>query len=164
MEVDRLARQSKPANRGPKLVLLLILILLVVGAGLYYFYSYPHRQAVSVARTYISYEETGDYGAAWELLDARQKAQMDQATYISLRSQLFLQSLKAHAFDYKIDKVTHFNTWRPDRTAMVLKNVYQITIEQQFKSQFGEQTLISRLYLTKDPKAKNNWRILFDQS
>jgi hypothetical protein len=164
MEVNSLARQSNPTNRAPKLILLLILILLVIGAGLYFVYTNPHREAVSVVRTYVSYEEKGDYGAAWGLLDSNLKAQMDQATYINLRSQLFLVSLKAHAYEYKIDKVKHYKTWHPDKKSGVLNNVYQVTVEQQFKSQFGEQTLITKLYLTRDKKSNNNWRILWDQS
>jgi hypothetical protein len=164
MEVDSLAKQSKPTNRAPKLIFLLILILLVTGAIFYYFYTNPHREAVSVVRTYVSFEETGDYGAAWSLLDSSLKAKLDQATYINLRSQLFLVSLKAHAYKYKIDKVRHYKTWHFDKTSQVLNNVYQVTIEQQFKSQFGEQELFTKLYLIKDKKANNYWRILWDQS
>ena len=159
-----MARQGPASNRAPKLILISIVILLIVGAGAYYVYTYPHRQAVDVARTYVAYEDAGDYAAAWGLLDARQKTQLNQATYIDLRSKLFLESLKAHSFNYKVDKVRHLKTWQPGKTASVLKNVYQITVEQQFKSQFGDQVLITKLYLTKDKKANNNWRILWDHT
>ncbi|WEG13748.1 hypothetical protein PU629_05115 [Pullulanibacillus sp. KACC 23026] len=154
--------KRKKTTTSPKKILISLLVLLILGLCLTYFLYSRHYLIRSVTRTFMYYEQSGDYGSSWEMLHSDMKAQMKQSTYVETKSQIYLNDFKAQSFSYKIEHIRHLSAWHPSNSSKTYDNVYEVTVAQSFDSQFGDETLTSQLFLARDKKNQSKWSILWD--
>lgn len=154
-------RRSSNPSKSPKKMIIGLLIVLIVGAGLTIYLSTRHYQIRYVTRHFMYYEQSGDFGTAWSMLHSLEKTNMNQATYVKTKSQIYLEDFKASSYSYKIKRIRHLNTWHLTKS-LTFHNVYRVTIDQSFKSQFGPKIMISEIYVARDKKEQNRWTILWE--
>ncbi len=157
MRRSKVKRQSTPIQKFA----ITLLVVLIVGGSLYAYFSTRHYRVRSITRTFMNDEKQGNYGSSWDLLHSYMKKDFPQSDYEKMRSQLFLNDFKATSISYRILHIKHLSSWSPTTSAPKFNDVYKVTLSETFDSQFGEERLQSLLYLARDSKNDERWRILW---
>lgn len=156
-------RKTGKQQKSPKKSLIIFLLILIIGGALTFYLSTRHYQIRYVTHRYTYYEESGDFGSAWNMLHSLMKSKVNQATYVQTKSQIYLNDFKATAYHYKIKRIRHLNTWYLTKKNPV-HNVYRVTIDESFNSQFGRKIMIYNIYFARDSKDRNRWCVLWQLS
>ncbi|GIQ69759.1 hypothetical protein DUZ99_05765 [Xylanibacillus composti] len=147
--------------RIAKFVLLLFLVLLLVVTLLIRSFSRGEsaeaREAVIV---FYRYEQTGDFGSAWEMFHPYMQQKFNKAQYIKTRNHVILEHFGVDTFAFTVGSAKLIGNWTMSFDAPALSNVYQIPVTQHFQGRtFGLFDLHQEVYAV---KLEGAWRIIWD--
>lgn len=140
---------------------LLLVVVGVLSLWLFVFNSFwssDVRQLKKTVQQFYSYEQTGDYGSAWELFHPQMKDIYTKDYYIQLRAHIFMQQLNATQTRLTLGKPEKLGEWQLSEGAQPLSHVYRLSAEQRFLSSFGLLTMRQDVFAVKEA---DSWLLLW---
>ncbi|WP_042462678.1 hypothetical protein [Neobacillus dielmonensis] len=148
-------KKSTPFKR----LLMGVLILIVIFIAVMWIFATSGKAAEEVVGQFYQYEQEGDFANSWELFHSSMKKKFTKSNYIQDRAHVFMNHFGVETFSYTLEKPEKIKTWRMEKTAPVLKNVYKVLVRQTYKGKYGHFDLEQEIYLVKE---KGDWKIMWD--
>lgn len=119
----------------------------------------PKNQAERAVENFYEYEKAGVYSLSWELFHPFMQEKMDKKEYLQVRGELFMGYLGTEDFIFSLEKTKKLKDWAMDETSNSFAVVYRVQVNQQFKGDFGNFTIVQNVYAT---EVDGQWRILWN--
>ncbi|MFD2629871.1 hypothetical protein [Oceanobacillus kapialis] len=119
----------------------------------------PKNQAERAVENFYEYEQEGAYSLSWEMFHPSMQERMDKTEYLQVRGELFLGYLATEDYSYTLENTDKLKDWSMDDASESLDVVYQVQVNQRFKGDFGNFTIVQHVYAT---ETDGQWRILWD--
>ena len=112
---------------------------------------------VEVVEEFITYEQEGDFGSAWDLFHSTMQTRFSKNAYITERSHIYMSHYAVTTFTYEILDEKKLQTWKTDQKTF--ENVHQVQIQQTFHSKFGTFSILQDVFVVKE---EEEWKILWE--
>ena len=103
-----------------------------------------------VVEQFYAYEQSGDFGSAWELFHPLMKEKFTKQSYIHTRARVFLQDFGVETFEVEIGKFVLEPSWKMSPTSSPLSNVQMVPVTLVYHSIFGNLKIEQEVYVAKD--------------
>ena len=142
-----------------KRLLIGLFVLIMILMAVRWMVVSPGKNAKSVVDQFYQYEQEGDFSNSWELFHSSMKKKFTKGNYIQDRAHVFVNHFGVKTFSYTLGKPEKLKSWRMEKTAPVLKNVYKVLVKQTYKGRYGRFDLEQEIYLAKE---NGDWKIMWD--
>ncbi|MGM0855010.1 MAG: hypothetical protein ACQEWI_20785 [Bacillota bacterium] len=112
-----------------------------------------------VIKEFYQFEQSGDFGNAWELFHPEMQNKFPKSSYIQTKNHVFMGHMGVDEFDVEVGKIEKLEKFTFNEEGLTFKNVRKAEVDLFFDSQFGELTISQTCYVTLE---EGEWKILWD--
>jgi hypothetical protein len=156
-----LRRRAFPLRRRMRLPILIsssIALLVCVSLLLFPRTDAGGAEARKVAEQFYAYEQSGDFGSAWELLHPYLKSKFKKDAYIQTRAHVFMQDFGVSTFEVQLGEPKRLTGWKMTVDTPSIDLVYNIPVKLSYASKFGIFHITQDVFLAKEVE---EWRLLW---
>ncbi|MCA1065208.1 hypothetical protein QTG56_08145 [Rossellomorea sp. AcN35-11] len=143
----------------PLLIGAVAAILIVVALFMFIGKSRESHTPEEVIAAFYQYEQTGDFGNAWELFHPEMQTKFPKSTYIQTKNHVFMGHMGVDEFKVKVGKVEKVDTFTFNQEGLTFKKVRKADVDLFFDSQFGKLTIRQTCYVALE---EDEWKVLWD--
>ena len=96
---------------------------------------------------FLTLEQQGDYGSAWEKLHPEIQQVWPKETYIQQRAKVFMDALGAQTFTFETGQVQTLENWISPLSGTTYADVHLVPTKLTFTSPFGTMSLLQNYYV-----------------
>ncbi|WP_226529244.1 hypothetical protein [Metabacillus niabensis] len=149
--------RKRRGNAVP-LVIVIIILMIVLIVSVRLFSSFANNDPEDIVSTFYHYEQEGDFGSAWELFHPAMQERFSKNAYVTERSHIYMSHYGVTTFEYEIVEEEEIQNWKMAEDQETFPTAYKLTAEQQFKSKFGDFTILQNVYAVEH---EGEWRIVW---
>jgi hypothetical protein len=114
-----------------------------------------------VIKEFYQFEQSGDFGNAWELFHPEMQNKFPKSSYIQTKNHVFMGHMGVDEFEVEVGKIEKLEKFTFNEEGLTFKNVRKAEVDLFFDSQFGELTISQTCYVALE---EGEWKILWDYS
>ncbi|WP_299743025.1 hypothetical protein [Rossellomorea sp. y25] len=114
-----------------------------------------------VIKEFYQFEQSGDFGNAWELFHPEMQNKFPKSSYIQTKNHVFMGHMVVDEFEVEVGKIEKLEKFTFNEEGLTFKNVRKAEVDLFFDSQFGELTISQTCYVALE---EGEWKILWDYS
>ncbi|WP_044338370.1 DUF4878 domain-containing protein [Rossellomorea aquimaris] len=114
-----------------------------------------------VIKEFYRFEQSGDFGNAWELFHPEMQNKFPKSSYIQTKNHVFMGHMGVDEFEVEVGKIEKLEKFTFNEEGLTFKNVRKAEVDLFFDSQFGELTISQICYVALE---EGEWKILWDYS
>jgi hypothetical protein len=114
-----------------------------------------------VIKEFYQFEQSGDFGNAWELFHPEMQNKFPKSSYIQTKNHVFMGHMGVDEFEVEVGKIEKLEKFTFNEEGLTFKNVRKAEVALFFDSQFGELTISQTCYVALE---EGEWKILWDYS
>lgn len=135
-------------------VFVIVMIIMFVSIG-----KSPEDQATEAIEAFYAFEQEGAYSYSWEMFHPLMEEKFTKVDYLQGRPHVFMNDFGVTTFDYTIEDAEEVTDWKMEGDAEPIDVVYEATVSQEFKSKYGNFTLVQEVFAT---ETDGEWQIMWD--
>lgn len=141
------------------LVIVGIILMIVLIVSVRLFSSFADNDPEDVVATFYHDEQEGDFGSAWELFHPVMQERFSKNAYVTERSHIYMSHYGVTTFEYEIVEEEEIQNFKMAGDKETFPTSNRMTVEQQFKSKFGNFTILQDVYTVQH---EGEWRIVWE--
>ena len=114
--------------------------------------------ALATVEQFYKFEQSGDFGSAWELFHPLMQQRFEKAAYIQKRAHIMMQDFGVKTFDFEAGTPQRLAGWKMSNDAPEMENVVEVEVKQQFHSPYGDFEIVQPCFVSKD---SGTWKLLW---
>ncbi len=138
---------------------MIIIVALFLFISVRFLFDLGKNEPEDVISTFYHYEEEGDFGSAWELFHPVMQERFSKNVYVTERSHIYMSHYGITTFEYEIVVEEEIQNWKMAEDKDTFPTAYKMIVEQQFKSKFGNFTILQDVYAVQH---EGEWRIVWE--